>query len=67
MTYIFELGAGQPFGPEQFYDEEIDSDLPIPFFMTAFSGAQPGRFRVKAKSKLGESDWSDYRYFSFTV
>ena len=67
MTYIFELGAGQPFGPEQFHGEEIESDLPIPFFMTTFGGAQPGRFRVKAKNKLGESDWSDYRYFSFTV
>ena len=67
LKYIFELGAGQPFCPEQFHDEVIESDLPIPFFMTTFGGAQPGRFRVKAKNRLGESDWSNYRYFRFTV
>lgn len=67
MTYTFELGFGQRLGPEKFWDQEIETDLAIPFFMTDFMGAQPGRFRVKAKNKIGESDWSEYRYFSFTV
>ncbi len=79
MTYTFELGAGDSFDAEgfseefheesykQLFDQEIETDLAIPFFMTDFVGAQPGRFRVKAKNKIGESDWSEYRYFSFTV
>lgn len=67
MTYTFELGVGEPFGPEQFHNEVIETDLAVPFFMTTFVGAQLGRFRIKAKNKFGESDWSDYRYFSFTV
>lgn len=75
MTYTFELGVGDSFDPEElpedfheeFSDQEIETDLAIPFFMTGFVGAQSGRFRVKAKNKIGESDWSEYRYFSFTV
>ena len=32
MTYVIELGAGQQIDPEKFYDEEIESQLPFPFF-----------------------------------
>ncbi len=67
LTYIVELGVGLPFGDTKFNDEEIESDLPIPFFITTFVGAQPGRFRVKAKNQIGESGWSEYCYFEFTV
>ncbi|MFN0195789.1 MAG: hypothetical protein ACKVT0_03540 [Planctomycetaceae bacterium] len=67
MTYIIELGAGQPFGLNPIYDEEIVSDVPIPFYMTTFVGGSPGRLRIKAKNEIGESDWSEYRYFRFTV
>ena len=28
-----------------------------------FVGAQPGRWRVKAKNSTGESDWSEWQYF----
>jgi len=31
----------------------------------AFIGAQPGRWRVKAKSEYGESEWSKWFYFRF--
>ncbi len=30
-----------------------------------FLGAQPGRWRVKAIARSGESDWSEWRYFRF--
>lgn len=51
------------------------SKQPEPFFTyrtgkTAMSirfvGAQPGRWRVKAIDKTGESPWSQWRYFRFT-
>jgi len=31
-----------------------------------FVGAQPGRWRVKAKNSYGESGWSEWWYFRFT-
>jgi hypothetical protein len=43
--------------------EEIISELPYVAF--AFRGANPGRWRVKAKNELGESDWSEWRRFQF--
>ncbi len=71
MSYDFELGIGYPTAPgeipSQYGSEWLETNLQIPFFMTSFGGAQPGRFRIKAKNELGESDWSEYRYFEFLV
>lgn len=67
MTYAVEIGHGSPRDEDRYYDQLRDSDLPAPFLTTSFVGAQPGRFRVQAKNELGESDWSEYRYFEFTV
>jgi len=67
ITYTVECGFGESFESECFTDEEIESGLEIPFLIATFGGANTGRYRVKAKNELGESDWSDYRYFRFTV
>ena len=32
-----------------------------------FVGAQPGRWRVKATNSYGESNWSEWRYFRYTL
>jgi hypothetical protein len=37
----------------------------IPYQLTLHGGSDPGRWRVKAVNALGESDWSEYRKFSF--
>ena len=66
ITYTFELGVKEDRG-DRYLDEALDSDLPIPFFMTHFSGAQRGRFRVRARNRIGQSDWSVYHHFKFTV
>jgi hypothetical protein len=36
--------------------EICESNLEVPFYMTNFVGGRPGRFRVKARNRLGESD-----------
>lgn len=35
-------------------------------FVVLFIGAQPGRWRVRARNSLGESEWSEWRFFRFT-
>ena len=73
VTYTVEMGTfpfpeldGAP--PDYVWmDEIIESDLVGPFLATSFVGACPGRIRVRAKNELGESEWSDYRTFRFTV
>jgi len=67
MTYTVELGWAEPPNPDCFHDEVIESDLQFPFFTTTFGGAQPGRFRVRARNEVGESGWSVPRCFTFTV
>jgi hypothetical protein len=39
----------------------------VPYFAAMFGGKQVGRWRVRALSKDGISEWSDYRTFKFTV
>ncbi len=80
ITYSVEIGylvapleATTPFpedwkriSPELDYqDEVVEPALEEPYFCDSFVGACPGRVRVKAKNELGESDWSEYRYFRF--
>jgi len=69
MNYIVEMGNQYMIDPEtpgQFQDEVIEDNLSVPFYMDTFCGAQPGRIRIKAKNKMGESDWSGYCNFRFT-
>lgn len=37
----------------------------FPYKAISFVGKGPGRWRVKAKNKSGESDWCDWRFFRF--
>lgn len=39
----------------------------VPQFTLVFSGANLGRWRVRATNRHGVSDWSEYSYFKFTV
>lgn len=39
----------------------------IPYAILEFGGANPGRWRVRAKNRLGTSDWSPYRHFEFEI
>jgi hypothetical protein len=43
----------------------MTSDAPYDAY--AFGGRQPGRWRVRARNSVGESQWSEYRHFEFTV
>lgn len=38
----------------------------MPYHCIAFSGANEGRWRVKATNALGESNWSEFSLFKFT-
>jgi hypothetical protein len=68
ITYTIEESCSSPLEPELFYNTvEHPAEIPAPFYMFAFGGSQPGRIRVKARNRLGESAWSDYCYFDFTV
>jgi hypothetical protein len=39
----------------------------IPYVAWSFGGSQPGRWRVKAKNRHGESAWTQWRTFDFSV
>lgn len=68
ITYTIEVSSASPLEPEIFYNPvELDTEIPIPFYMFNFVGSQPGRIRVKARNRLGESEWSDYCHFDFSV
>ena len=75
ITYVLEYGFTSCFSHENLYDMGewgVDctyfyplkylSETSYSFF---FVGAQPGRWRVKAKSEYGESEWSEWFYFRF--
>jgi len=66
MRYSMEMSHRAPEVGRWSEGEIHEPNLEVPFYMTNFVGGQPGRFRVKARNKLGESDWSKYRYFEFT-
>ena len=69
MTYTVETGHAIPHAPlPRVYGQEIcASELQAPHFVLSFCGSQPGRVRVKAKNALGESPWSEFRAFDFSV
>jgi len=77
ITYVLEHGWTSFFSSEDLYDMgewgadctyfyplENLSETSYSFF---FVGMQPGRWRVKAKSEYGESDWSEWFYFRFWI
>jgi hypothetical protein len=72
MRYTVEMGRCDPVNPgddltsARFYDEELETGLECPFFMTTFAGFQSGRIRVSATNNAGDGPWSEYRYFAFT-
>ena len=47
------------------YHRSIEMNSELPYAAFAFGGKNPGRWRVKAKNALGESDWSKWRHFQF--
>ena len=51
----------------EFPNELVATELVGPYFVQTFVGASPGRVRVKAHNERGESQWSAYRVFRFTV
>lgn len=77
MEYEIEIGTGNPateievmsdVGPvTQALDYEVDEILQsrMPYAAMAFYSAGAGRWRVRAKNRLGVSRWSKYRYFEF--
>lgn len=67
VRYSISIGTSDPNGKCWGPEEEIESEVAFPFFMMEFVGAQPGRIRVKATNDIGESEWSEYRYFRFTT
>ena len=73
VTYSVELGwfpfptlDGAP-SETEFHNELVATELVGPYFVQTFVGASPGRVRVKAHNERGESQWSAYRHFRFTV
>lgn len=38
----------------------------MPYCSLDFAGMGKGRWRVRAENSVGESEWSNYRYFTFT-
>lgn len=49
------------------FDADESLHTPIPYTTINYYGASTGRWRVRAKNRLGASAWSPYRYFQFTV
>jgi hypothetical protein len=76
IWYLVQIEIGntypvaQPDGSERVgwrFDETpaIAEQADIPYLCAALPGIQRYRWRVKAFSRLGESDWSAYREFEF--
>ncbi len=65
IAYTVEIGEGSVMGNEPFHDMILEQNLGCPFYIATIRGAQPGRFRVQARNELGESDWSEFRNFTF--
>jgi hypothetical protein len=61
MEYIvrIETEVGSEWKAEEFQTSRC-------YYCTVISGANRVRWKVKAKNSLGESDWSETRFFEFT-
>lgn len=76
MEYEIEIGSGDPTTEIEVMSElspltevlsyEVDETLRsrMPYVAASFSGGT-GRWRVRAKNRLGVSRWSNYRHFEF--
>jgi hypothetical protein len=64
LSYTVEIGTGSK-DWKFMRDEEYDSDLYSPYFVTTHAGTQPGRIRIRGRNSLGYGEWSDYRFFEF--
>jgi hypothetical protein len=60
VEYVVQMQTKMPVG---WSTNEFNSDQP--YHCAAFAGAQMGRWRVKARNSMGESEWSEYREFEF--
>lgn len=77
ITYVLEYGYTWCFSSDNKYDMgEWVADctnyysliyLSETSYSFDFVGAQPGRWRVKAESEYGESEWSEWFYFRFWI
>ena len=66
LEYMVEVGVeNSAFGANLYVPTLHYSE--IPYLAIAFSGKNKGRWRVKARNHIGESDWTPYRHFTFTV
>jgi hypothetical protein len=65
VSYTCAIGHFCPLAELWSEHETIDDGLISTFHTTVFVGGQPGRIRLKATNAVGESDWSEYRYFRF--
>ncbi|HEV3021618.1 MAG TPA: hypothetical protein VGX76_04100 [Pirellulales bacterium] len=68
MEYELEVSSGQVDLDERkvqfnYYGNAVHHSK-LPHLSIAFGGSD-GRWRVRAKNRLGESDWSAERYFEF--
>jgi hypothetical protein len=60
----YELRGGEE-KPVLVYHDADDLVSELPYAAFSFVGKNPGRWRVKAKNELGESEWSEWRLFVF--
>lgn len=77
ITYVLEHGFTWCFSHENLYDmgewgAGCTCFYPLRYLSETsysfdFVGAQPGRWRVKAESEYGESEWSEWFYFRFWI
>lgn len=71
IEYVIEVEAGQleqsadKEKSEYHYYFEERQNSNCPYQAISFVGKNPGRWRVKATNKKGESDWSEWSYFRF--
>lgn len=69
MHYLVEYQMGNPaYGHERdWYPPGRPCQVDIPYALLSHSSKGRGRWRVRAMNSLGESDWSEYRDFTFGV
>lgn len=65
MEYIVESEFGQPGNAGNVWVFPVQKQCKMPHCVIVHPGKSPGRWRVKAKNSLGESEWSDWRGFQF--
>jgi hypothetical protein len=67
MKYEIEVFVGRHTRNGVVYRRSDSLTAPFPYAATSFGGMNSGRWRVRASNRLGESDWTSFRYFKFNV